>query len=78
MARKGRFGWPAQSAGVCRNPRKYAGTGAIRQKKSQPIRVGILRIGGGMVPRIKRLLKVRDTGVLASCEALRTGAKSGG
>jgi hypothetical protein len=34
--------------------------------------------GGGMVPRTKRLLKVRDTGILASCEVLRTGAKSGG
>ncbi|MDO8274472.1 MAG: hypothetical protein Q7T22_02975 [Serpentinimonas sp.] len=33
---------------------------------------------GGVLPRIERLLKVRDTGVLASCEALRTGAKSGG
>jgi hypothetical protein len=33
--------------------------------------------GGGMVPRIKRLLKVSDTGVRASCEALRTSAKSG-
>jgi len=31
-----------------------------------------------MIPGIKRLLKVRDTGVLASCEALRTNAKSGG
>jgi len=30
-----------------------------------------------MVPRTKRLLKVRDTGVRASCEALRTSAKSG-
>ena len=39
---------------------------------------GHLSLEGGMVPRIKRLLKVRDTGVLASCEALRTSAKSGG
>ena len=46
VARNGQFGRLVQSAGVCRNPRKYAGTGAIRQKKSQPIRVGILRIGG--------------------------------
>ena len=37
-----------------------------------------LNFGGGAAPRTKRLLKVRDTGVLASCEALRTSAKSGG
>lgn len=48
-----------------------------RAKKSQSIRVRILGIGGGMVPRTKRLLKVRDTGVPASCEVLRVPAKSG-
>ena len=37
-----------------------------------------LNFGGGAAPRTKRLLKVRDTGVLASCEALRTSAKSWG
>lgn len=32
----------------------------------------------GLVPGIKGLLTVRDAGVLASCEALRAGARSGG
>ena len=53
VAKKGQFGRLLQSAGVCRNPRKYAGTGAIRQKKSQPIRVGIFGIGGGVEPCAK-------------------------
>ena len=36
MARNGQFRRLAKSAGVRRNPHEYAGTGAIRQKKSQP------------------------------------------
>ena len=67
VAKKGQFGRLLQSAGVCRNPRKYAGTGAIRQKKSQPIRVGIFGIGGGAEPRTKRLLKVRNRSAANRC-----------
>jgi len=68
----------AKSAGVRRNPHEYAGTSAIRQEKTPTENGWGFVIGGGMVPRTKRLLKVRDTGVLASCEVLRAGAKSGG
>jgi hypothetical protein len=50
----------------------------IAGEKYLPRTDGLLIVGGGVVARTKRLLKVRDTGVLASCEALRTGAKSGG
>jgi len=31
-----------EDAGVRRNPHEYTGTGAIRQKKSQPRTVGVL------------------------------------
>src|SRR5690554_4984888 len=62
----GQFGRLAKSAGFRRNPRQHAGTGAIGQKKSQPMRVGILGFGGGAAARAKRPLKVRDTGVPAS------------
>jgi hypothetical protein len=48
------------------------------RKKKGPEIIRALQYGGGAAPRTKRLLKVRDTGVLASCEALRTSAKSGG
>ena len=78
MARNGQFGRLAKSAGFRRNPQQHAGTGAIGQEKTPTENGWGFIIGGGMVPRIKRLLKVRDTGVLASCEALRTSAKSGG
>lgn len=78
VARNGQFGRLAKSAGVRRNPRKHAGTGAIRQEKTPTENGWGFIIDGGAAPRTKRLLKVRDTGVLASCEALRTSAKSGG
>ena len=44
VARNGQFGRLAKSAGFRRNPQEHVGTGAIGQKKSQPMRVGILSI----------------------------------
>ena len=47
-----------------------------RAKNPQPIRFGFLVNGGGVVPRIKRLLKVRNRSAAGCCEPVRTGAKS--
>ena len=41
VPKDGSDGRPAKSAGVRRNPRKHAGTSAIRQKKPQPRTVGV-------------------------------------
>ena len=61
------------------DPQDYAGILVLTQsyeKKSQPVRVGILGIGGGMGSRIKRLLKVRNRSAAGCCEPLRTQSKS--
>ena len=76
MARNGLEGSPVQSAGFRRNPQEHAGTGAIRQEKTPTENGWGFIIGGGMVPRIKRLLKVRNRSAAGACEPVRTGSKS--
>ena len=62
-----------RSRGQARKPRQHWGNA---QKKSQPMRVGILGIGGGVEPRTKRLLKVRNRSAAGCCEPVRTPSKS--
>ena len=76
MAGNRQFGRPAKSAGFRRNPREHAGTGAIGQEKPLTGNGWGFGIGGGMVPRIKRLLKVRNRGAAGGCEPVRTQSKS--
>ena len=71
--RKRRLRRGGGSRGQARKPRQHWRSG---QKKTQPIRVGFLVNGGGMVPRIKRLLKVRNRSAAGCCELVRTGSKS--
>ena len=47
VAGNGQLGRLAQSAGVCRNPHEYAGTGAIRQEKTLTENSWGFGIGGG-------------------------------
>ena len=59
----GSGGRPAKSAGVRRNPRKHAGTGAIRQEKT-PTESGWgfnIGGGGGNRPRVRKSSTVRST-----------------
>jgi len=44
-------------------------------KKKGPENFRALVDGGGMVPRIKRLLKVRNRSAAGCCEPVRTGSK---
>lgn len=53
VARNGQFGWLAKSAGVRRNPREYAGTGAFRQEKTPTENGWGFNIGGGVEPCAK-------------------------
>ncbi|BBA33663.1 hypothetical protein sS8_1706 [Methylocaldum marinum] len=76
MAGNGQFGWLAKSAGFRRNPQQHEGVGAIRQEKTPTENGWGFDIGGGMVPRIKRLLKVRNRSTAGCCEPVRTGSKS--
>jgi hypothetical protein len=55
-----------------RNPR-HAG---IRTKKEGLETIQALLIGGGVVPGIKRLLKVRNRIAAGCCEPVRTRSKS--
>jgi len=76
VGRNGEFVRLAKSAGVRRNPHEYAGTGAIRQEKTPTENGWGFVIGGGMVPRIKRLLKVRNRSAAGCCKPVQTRSKS--
>ena len=76
VARNGQFGQLTKSAGFRRNPQQHAGIGANSQEKAPTENSWGLNSGGGMVPRIKRLLKVRNRSAAGSCEPLRTQSKS--
>lgn len=63
MARNGRFGRLAKSAGFRRNPQQHAGTGAIGQEKT-PTENGwgfIIGGGGGNRTRVRKPYAMSST-----------------
>ncbi|MXS81434.1 hypothetical protein ABF86_12190 [Nitrosomonas sp. GH22] len=68
----GCFGRWTPTAPMAGTPR---GAG-ISGKKKGPEIIRALQFGGGMVPGIKRLLKVRNRSAAGCCEPVRTGSKS--
>lgn len=68
---------PVKSAGFRRNPAKHAGTVAIGRKKAPTENSWGFNSGGGVAAGTKTLLKVRKTGVPASCGTPMDVAKSG-
>jgi hypothetical protein len=60
-----------------RSPQQHEGVGAIRQEKTPTKNGWGFDIGSGMESRTKRLPTARYIGVLASCEALHSGAIRG-
>ena len=67
VAGNGQFGRLVKSAGFRRNPQLHAGTGAIRQEKTPTENGWGFDIGGGVEPRTKRLLKVRNLSAANRC-----------
>ena len=59
MARNGRFGRLAKSAGFRRNPQQHAGTGANRQEKAPTDNSWGFSIGGGNADLPQNSLKAR-------------------